>query len=108
MRLPRFRLRMLLTTVAILALAMALLPAFWRLLSLDSVDDAYALWGAGDMVVEYMEDHDGRWPKGWDDLRPYFDAGGGRVGGWSFDEYQRHVTIRWDVSPGGAQGRGEG
>ncbi len=100
MRLPRFRLRMLLTTVAILALAMALLPAFWRLLSLDSVDDAYALWGAGDMVVEYMEDHDGRWPKGWDDLRPYFDAGGGRVGGWSFDEYQRHVTIRWDVDPG--------
>jgi hypothetical protein len=67
-------------------IAMALVPAIWRLLSLDWVDDAYALWGAGEMVVDYMEDHEGRWPKGWNDLKSYFDAGGGRVGGWSFED----------------------
>jgi hypothetical protein len=97
MRRLRFRPRMILVIVAIVA--MTLLPALWRLMSLDWVDDAYALWGAGEMVVHYMKDHDGRWPKGWDDLGPYFDAGSGRVGGWSFEEYQRHVTIRWDVDP---------
>ena len=97
MRRLRVRPRIILAIVAILA--MALLPALWRLMSVDWVDDAYALWGAGEMVVNHMEDHEGRWPRGWDDLRPYFDAGGGRVGGWSFDEYQRHVTIRWDVDP---------
>src|SRR5262249_25834966 len=95
----RFRLRTLLAMVAICAIAMALLPVLWRVLSLAWVDDAYALWGAGEMVENYMEDHDGRWPKGWDDLKPYFDAGSGRVGGWSFAENRRHVTIRWDVDP---------
>src|SRR6266481_1830816 len=51
------------------------------------------------MVAHFMEDHDGRWPKGWADLRPYFDAGEGRVGGWSFKKYQGRVTIQWDVDP---------
>lgn len=37
--------------------------------------------------------------KGWADLRPYFNAGEGRVGGWSFEEYQGRVAIRWDVDP---------
>jgi hypothetical protein len=78
---PRFSMRTMLAIVAILAIAMALLPPVWRVVSLDWVDDAYALWGAAEMVVEYLDTHDGRWPKGWDDLRPYFDAGAGRVGG---------------------------
>jgi hypothetical protein len=95
----QFRLKSLLVVVAILAIAMALLPPLWRIVSLDWVDDSYVLWGAGEMVVDYMKDHDGRWPKGWADLKPYFDAGGGRVGGWSFQEYQRQVTIGWDVDP---------
>ena len=97
--LPQFRLKTLLCVVAILAIAMAFLPPLWRILSLDWIDDAYVLWGAGDMVVNYMDDHGGQWPRGWDDLKPYFDAGGGRVGGWSFAEYQRHVSIKWDVDP---------
>jgi hypothetical protein len=99
MRSPLFRLKSPLAIVPILAIAMAVLPTVWKTLSLDWVDDAYALWGSGDMVVNHMEDHEGRWPRGWDDLRPYFDAGGGRVGGWSFDEYQRRVAIKWDVDP---------
>jgi hypothetical protein len=73
--------------------------AAYRILSLNWVDDAYVLWGAADMVVDYMNDHDGQWPGRWDDLKPYFEAGHGRVGGWSFEEYQRHVEIKWDVDP---------
>jgi hypothetical protein len=98
MWLPRSRLRMLICFVAIVTL-LIFLPIVWRLVSLEWVDDAYALWGAGDMVVSYMGDHDGRWPKGWADLRPYFDAGGGRIGGWSFERYQTRIMIRWDVDP---------
>jgi hypothetical protein len=81
-----------------MAFAFALLPIVWRAVSLDRVNVAYALWGAGDMEVGYLKDHDGQWPRGWGDLKPYFDAGGGRVGGWSYSEYQRHVAIEWDVN----------
>jgi hypothetical protein len=94
--------------VAVAAFLLALLPLVWRVVSLDWVDDAYALWGAGEMVVDYMKDHGDRWPKGWEDLKPYFDAGGGRVGGWSFGEYQRRVTIRWDVDPKSLASAAEG
>ena len=99
MRLPQFSLRKMMGFVAIVAIAMVVLPLIWSYLNLDWVDDGYALWGAADMVVKYLEEHEGRWPRGWDDLKPYFDAGGGRVGGWSFEEYQDHVSIRWDVDP---------
>jgi len=101
MILPRVRItvRRMIAAVAVVAVLLVLLPIVWELLSLDAVDDAYALRGAGEMVVHYMEDHDGRWPRGWADLKPYFDCGGGRVGGWSFAKYQQRVIIRWDVNP---------
>jgi hypothetical protein len=46
-----------------------------------------------------MRDHDDQWPRCCEDLRPYFEAGGRRVGGWSFEKYQRHINIKWDVDP---------
>ena len=63
------------------------------------IDNAYAQWGAGEMVVDYMKGHEGRWPKGWEDLRPAFEAGGGRVGGWSFEKYQSRIAIDWSADP---------
>jgi hypothetical protein len=66
----RPRLRTMMLAVAGCAVALVVLPILGRVLSLDCADDAYALWGAGDMVVKYMEDHGGRWPKGWGDLKP--------------------------------------
>jgi hypothetical protein len=57
------------------------------------MDDAYAQWGATDMVIDYMEAHSGQWPPDWKSLEPAFDAGGGRVGGWSFAEYKSRVYI---------------
>ncbi len=32
------------------------------------VPHSYAAWPAGDLLVEYMETHDGKWPHGWVDL----------------------------------------
>lgn len=99
MNLPcvRFKVRRMMVLVAVVAVLLVLLPLIWRLVSFDWLDDAYALWGAGEMVVSYMKDHDDRWPRGWDDLKPYFDASQGRVG-WSFETYQQHVAIQWDVN----------
>ena len=68
-------------------------------MSISHLDDAYAQWGAADMVINYMEDHDGEWPQDWSDLRPYFDAGGSRVSGWSYDKFQQHVWIDFSADP---------
>ena len=59
----------------------------------NGIEDAYAQWGAADMVVGYMRDHDGKWPPDWDSLKPYFDLNNGRVGGWSYERFQSHVFV---------------
>ena len=63
-----------------------------------AVDDAYAQWGAADMVIEYMEKHDGKWPRNWEDLRPIYDRTGGRIGGWSFEKYCGRVGIDFEAN----------
>ncbi len=59
----------------------------------NGIDDAYAQRGAADMVIAHMRDHDGQWPTDWESLSPYFDRNNGRVGGWTYDQFQSHVFI---------------
>jgi hypothetical protein len=61
------------------------------------VNDAYAMWGAADMVIDYMETHDGQWPRSWQDLRPQFQMDEGRVPGWSFSEFQGRIAIDFEA-----------
>jgi hypothetical protein len=63
------------------------------------IDNAYAQWGAAEMVISFMKENDGRWPKGWEDLRPAFDAGKSRVGGWTFEKFQNRIWIDWNADP---------
>src|SRR5262245_24779604 len=63
------------------------------------IDNAYAQWGAGNMVVHFMKDHDGQWPRSWEDLRPYYDAGESRIGGWPYETFQRRIWIDWTAKP---------
>ncbi len=63
------------------------------------IDNAYAQWGAGSLVTDFMEKHDGEWPKQWEDLRPAYEAGKGQVGGWSFEKFQSRVQIDWSANP---------
>jgi hypothetical protein len=60
-------------------------------------DDAYAQWGAAEMVIDYMRDHDGNWPSDWDSLKPYFYKDNGNVSGWSYAEFQSHIDIDFDA-----------
>lgn len=89
----------LFAVLGIIALAFFMLVAWFVLGFSYGIDDGYALWGAADMVIDYMESHDGRWPRGWDDLEPRFNAGDGRVGGWSLDQFKRRIVIDFDVDP---------
>jgi hypothetical protein len=41
---------------------------------LDRPRQAYAVWWTADLVIAYMDRHDGAWPAGWDDLRPLAEA----------------------------------
>src|SRR5689334_21253927 len=65
----------------------------------NHIDDAYAQWGAADMVIDYMMDHHGVWPKNWTSVQTYFDKNNGRVGGWSFANFRSHVYIDFDADP---------
>tara|TARA_A100001391_G_scaffold186097_1_gene155065 strand:+ start:340 stop:813 length:474 start_codon:yes stop_codon:yes gene_type:complete len=84
--------RLLLCTAVAIALGVIAIVGA-AIASLNRLDDAYAQWGAADMLVDYMSDHDGDWPSQWTDLKPYFDAGGGRVSGWDFNRFTEHVWI---------------
>jgi len=59
----------------------------------EHIDDAYAQWGAAEMVIDYMRDHDEKWPPGWDELSPYFARNNGMVVGWPYTKFQSHVFI---------------
>lgn len=78
----RFRLRTLLILTPLLGILLAI--GFWLVLGVThGIDDAYAEWGAADMLIDYMESHDGRWPSNWEALRTNFEETSGRVGGWN-------------------------
>jgi len=84
---------------SLIAVALAVpIAAVWCGFSvLDHVDDAYAQWGAADMVIHYMEDHGGEWPRNWDSLAPYFAVNNGRVSGWTYAMFQSRVFIDFDA-----------
>jgi hypothetical protein len=52
MRLHGLRFSTLLVALAILSVAVPLVFGAYRILSFDWVDDAYALWGAGELVAD--------------------------------------------------------
>ena len=37
---------------------------------IDVPKRAYAVWWTADLVIEYMESHQGTWPRNWEELRP--------------------------------------
>jgi hypothetical protein len=68
-----------LLALAVLGVAAPLIFAAYRNFSLDWVDDAYATWGAGAMVVDFMRDQDDRWPRSWRISGPTSKRGAGEL-----------------------------
>jgi hypothetical protein len=74
---------------------------------------AYAVWWTADLVIEYMERHEGAWPRSWEELRALAEPApsvteskepDGRVivefrPMASIDELKQLVEIDWDATP---------
>ncbi|WP_397569558.1 hypothetical protein [Schlesneria sp. T3-172] len=71
----------------------------WKLHELYGPDDAYAVWGASDLVTTYMIENHDAWPRSWEDLRELYERDGARVSGWTFEEYQSRVLIDFTADP---------
>jgi hypothetical protein len=94
------------------------LIAIWRAVVfiqgvLDVPRQAYAVWGTADLIIEYMERHEGAWPRSWEDLRPLVedvpDVKESRERDGSIvvefrpqgaiEELQRRVEVDWNANP---------
>ena len=69
---------------------------------------AYAKWDTANLLIEYMETHDGKWPRGWHDLHECYGrlTAEGRDfddrsmrSGQSFAELQARIGIDWNADP---------
>ena len=60
--------------VALTATVLAGVPCYfvWLLYYTHLIlkPEAYAVWQTADLIIAYMEQHTGAWPRGWEDLRP--------------------------------------
>ena len=94
----RYSLRTFLIATALVAVV--LVGAVWAFRAYHyGIDDGYAQRGAAEMVMDYMDDNAGEWPPNWEALRPQFDNGDSRVGGWSFEKYKSRIWIDFDADP---------
>jgi len=99
-RIGRYRLR---TLLIVSLLAPPVLAVAWAVgrdpAALFDLDDAYAQWGAADMVIGYLRDHQGDWPRDWAALEPYFARSSERVPGWSYAKFQDRIHIDFAADP---------
>lgn len=65
----------------------------------QSQADRYAAMQVGMTIIDHL-DATGRWPTGWDDLKPHFDARtDGSPNDTYFAEIQHRVRVDWSVDP---------
>src|SRR5688572_733488 len=63
----------------------------------EMIRDAYCQDWASAAVVQYMDDHDGRYPRNWEDLREPFAKVTAADPSFSFEEVRSRVTIDFKV-----------
>jgi len=60
--------------------------------------DAYAVWSVARIVNDYMDAHEGSWPKGWEDLRSTYEASHGPNPEHMAD-LEARVEVDWTADP---------
>jgi len=63
----------------------------------EMIRDAYCLDWASAAIVQYMDDHDGQYPKDWQELRKCYDKVTSRDHSFSFEEMQSRVFVDFGV-----------
>lgn len=95
----RFSIRTLLIVTAVLAAIIGV--ATYGLRTIDRiVSDAYRVWGTGDLVVDFMNANNQRWPQTWAELEAHYDQSNGRFSGIrEFSDVQNHMQIDFSFDP---------
>ena len=70
------------------------------------IPDAYAAWDAGTLVIEYLDTHDGQWPRSWEELYSAAETledhgrqfrGNNGAGGFIYGDLRDVVAIDWEA-----------
>ena len=72
----------------------------YRLVCVE-IPHSYAGWATGDLLVEYLDTHDGKWPQSWSELRTARDSlvqKGGNIY-YDFERLPGIVKIDWNAKP---------
>ena len=72
----------------------------WR--TVTQIPEAYAAWDAASLVIEYMDTHDGAWPRSWDELltaTKTLPKDGRQIRGTPIDQFPTFVRIDWAADP---------
>jgi len=96
----------ILIAVALLVVAIVACMGFrvWRVVS-RGIPDAYAAWDCATLIVEYMDTHDGVWPKSWEDVFSAAETlprGDRALRGHSInnlDQIALRVRVDWNANP---------
>ena len=94
------------------AVAVLILVVAWFAYQLfrypNAIPEAYAAWDTGALIVEYMDTHEGEWPRSWDELLStvstpsmYDSVSLNGVGSYGPDvsSLQNVVSIDWTADP---------
>lgn len=65
----------------------------------EVIDDAYCIDWASAMVIQFMDDNDGKYPESWSDLRQPLEKLRGGDNSFSFEEIQSRVAIDFTANP---------
>ena len=70
-------------------------------ISISAIRNSYAVWWVADIVVVHMQQNDGAWPRGWEDLRKPYQTRIERTRdqAWTFEELRGRVEIDWAADP---------
>lgn len=67
--------------------------------NLDSLSDGYAKYAAAVMLIDFMQQNDGKWPSGWNDLAIQYEKFGKRISGESFEGLKVRVVVDFEFDP---------
>jgi hypothetical protein len=95
----RFSLKTMLLVFTLLTVIVGGAFSFLRMIE-QTVMDSYRVWGTGDMLVEYMKQNNGQWPKEWSDVQEFMANNSFQHAGMSsFAEVRRHIEIDFSFDP---------
>ena len=93
----QFRLRTLFILVAITALVLWIGRSLFE--AYQAPWDSYATWDGANLIIDHLRDHNGEWPKDWNDINLALQKRGQTRGGQSIDELKRRLTIDFNAEP---------